>query len=322
MKTTRYVSGIIMLLLAAFFWGTTFIAQSDAMQKMGPFTFSALRSVIGAVFLVFVILLRKLMSRKQPLFQGSMKATVKGGIVCGTALFIATNLQNIGLIGAAPGKAAFITSLYILFVPIIGIFSGNRPSKTVLVCVLVSVTGFYMLNMRPEEGFGLTVWEIMVLLCALAFSMHIIFCDKYGRNGDTVLLSMIQFAVCALLSGIFIFADTLVLDYPVISFAILKEGWFSIIYAGLLSSGVAFTLQISGQKRVPAAAAVLLMSLESLFAVISAYIIAPESNALTAVQTVGCALIFISVCVSQLSFPKRNKCVACKTPESAEGDHK
>ncbi len=297
MKISRYFSGIIMLLLAAFFWGTTFIAQSDAMQKMGPFSFTAMRSVVGAFFLAAVYLILRFSRTKQ---KNVSYSTVKGGIVCGIVLFFATNLQNIGLMEAAPGKAAFITSLYILIVPLIGIFSGNRPSGIVLMCVGISVAGFYLLNIKPGEGFGLTIWEVVILLCAVAFSMHIIFCEKYGRCSDVILLSLIQFSVCAVLSAVFIFADTVLLGYPPLSSETVINGWFSILYAGLFSSGVAFTLQIAGQKRVPAAVAVLIMSLESVFAVVAAFIISPENNALTVPETVGCLLIFTAVCLSQL----------------------
>ena len=301
MSKKTYLSGSLMLVLTAFLWGTTFVAQSDAMTSIGPFTFSAIRSTIGTAALLFIYLIsgkslktpfnkeNRLLSRKRYQF----------GLTCGIILFVSANLQNIGLVKASPGKAAFITALYILIVPIIGIFLGKKMHFSVWICVAVSIVGFYMLNITPGEGFGLSIWEIMVLLCAVSYSFHIFACEKYGDCINVVLLSCMQFATTALLSFVFMFADYTILSYPALTLEMLEKTWFNLVYAGIFSSAIAYTLQIAGQKRVPAAAAVLLMSLESVFAVIAAWIFDP-ANALSTIQLIGCVLIFVSICVSQI----------------------
>lgn len=294
-----------MLVMTAFFWGTTFIAQSSAMKDIGPFAFSAFRSIIGAavLFLWYVITKRK--NAFVPFSKANIKTTITGGVTCGVLMFIAANLQNVGLVNASPGKAAFITALYILIVPLIGLFFGKRPGKIVLMCCIVSIVGFYFLNITPSEGFNLTVWEIVILLCAFAFSFHIIACEHFGGKVDTVILSCIQFAVTSLLSFAFMFLDVTLLGFEMPSLQILSKTAFSIIYAAVFSSAIAYTLQIAGQKRVPATAAVLIMSLESVFAVAAAWIINPKENALTPVQLLGCTLILASICVAQIPFGRK-----------------
>lgn len=294
----NYLSGTLMLVLTAFLWGTTFVAQSDAMNTVGPFTFSAIRSAIGTLALLFIYLISK-NSLKAPFSPQNRALTIKGGLACGVILFISSNLQNIGLINASPGKAAFITALYILIVPIIGIFLGKKNHFTVWICVAVSIVGFYMLNITPGEGFGISIWEIMVLLCAVSYSFHIFACEKYGALINVVLLSCMQFATVTVLSSLFSFLDYTLLSYPPFSLDVLLKNWFNLLYAGVFSSAIAYTLQIAGQKRVPAAAAVLLMSLESVFAVIAAWIFDP-ANALSYIQIIGCALIFGAICFSQI----------------------
>ncbi len=305
MSKKGYFSGTVMLVLCALFWGTTFLAQGDAMQSMGPFTFSAFRSLIGALLLFIWHLITKKKEAFLPFKKENFRLTLTGGITCGVILFIAANLQNIGLKVASPGKAAFITSLYILIVPIIGLFIGKRPSIIVWLCCAISVIGFYMLNVDPSEGFGISIWEIVILICAVFFSFHIYACEKYGAAIDPVLLSCIQFTVVSMLSFIFIFFDVAVLDYSLPSLEMFSKTWFSVLYAALFSSALAYTLQIAGQKRVPPTAAVLLMSLESVFAVASDWLI--NKNALSFIQTFGCVLIFCAICVSQIPFEHKTK---------------
>ena len=298
MNRKVYFSGTVMLVLCALFWGTTFLAQSSAMNSIGPFAFSAFRSLVGAVLLFIWYLITHRKNAFVPFQKKNLKLTLTGGITCGVVLFCAANLQNIGLKEASAGKAAFITSLYILIVPIIGLFLKKRPSFIVWVCCGVSVIGFYMLNINPNDGFSVSIWEIIILICAIFFSVHIIVCDKYGEKIDVVLLSCIQFTVVSILSFIFMFVDVVALGYSFPNLAILSKTWFSILYAAVFSSALAYTLQIAGQKRVPPTAAVLLMSLESIFAVVADWLI--NKNALSLVQTAGCCLIFTAICVAQL----------------------
>lgn len=306
MNRKGYLSGSMMLVLAAFFWGTTFIAQSDAMNYIGPFTFSAIRSAI-AVPILFVLYIS--FNREKsfiPFEKEHISLTFKGGITCGLILFLATNLQNTGLIETSPGEGGFITSLYIIFVPIVSLIFRKKPHFSVWIFAAVAIFGFYLLNITDGK-FSISVWEIMVLLCAIAYSFHIIACEKYGNEMDCILLSCIQFSVVAVLSLAFSFLDTALLGFEPINAELFAKSWFSIVYAAVFSSAVAFTLQIAGQKKVPATAAVLLMSLESVFAVISAWIINPAENALSTVQVIGCAVIFLAICSAQIPFPQKKQ---------------
>ncbi len=289
----------MMLVLAAFFWGTTFIAQSNAMNSIGPFTFSAIRSAIAVPLLAALYFILNRKAPFAPFRRDSIRLTLKGGLTCGLILFLATNLQNTGLIETSPGEGGFITALYIIMVPIIGIFLGKRSGGLVWVCAAVGVFGFYLLNMT-DAGFSISIWEILVLLCAFSYSFHILACEKYGEVIDCVLLSCIQFLVVAILSGAFSFLDTVLLGFEPINAELFATTWFDIVYAAVFSSAIAFTLQIAGQKKVPATAAVLLMSLESVFSVVAAWIINPAENALSALQIVGCSLIFVAICSAQL----------------------
>ena len=304
MNKKGYLTGSVMLILAAFFWGTTFIAQSNAMDSIGPFTFSALRSLIAVPLLLALYLVRKKKEAFVPFRRENLRLTLTGGITCGVILFLATNLQNTGLIETSPGEGGFITALYIIMVPLIGIFLGKRSTFIVWICAAVAVFGFYLLNIT-DEGFSISIWEILVLLCAFSYSFHIIACERYGEQIDSVLLSCIQFAVVAVLSGAFSFLDTVLLGFEPLSFSLFAKTWFDIVYAAVFSSAIAFTLQIAGQKKVPATAAVLLMSLESVFAVIAAWIIDPVANALLPLQVVGCVLIFAAICFAQVPIGKK-----------------
>ena len=300
-----------MLVLAAFFWGTTFIAQSNAMNNIGPFTFSALRSLIAVPLLLILYFALNRKKALVPFQKDNIKLTLKGGITCGIVLFLATNLQNTGLIETSPGEGGFITALYIIMVPIISIFLGEKSSFIVWICAAVGVIGFYLLNMT-EEGFSISIWEILVLACAISYSFHILACEKYGAQIDCILLSCIQFSVVAVLSGAFAFLDTVLLGFAPINAELLAKTWFDIAYAAVFSSAIAFTLQIAGQKKVPATAAVLLMSLESVFAVVAAWIISPAENTLEPIQILGCALIFVAICFAQVPFGNKQDEVEAK----------
>lgn len=295
-----------MLVLAAFFWGTTFIAQSNAMDSIGPFTFSAIRSAIAVplLFGLYLILARK--NAFVPFRKENLRLTLTGGLTCGVILFLATNLQNMGLIETSPGEGGFITALYIIMVPIISIFIGKKPTFVVWICAAAGVFGFYLLNMT-DQGFSISIWEILVLLCAVSYSFHILACEKYGNVIDCVLLSCIQFLVVALLSGAFSFLDTVLLGFTPINAELFAKTWFDIVYAAVFSSAIAFTLQIAGQKKVPATAAVLLMSLESVFSVAAAWIINPAENALEPIQLLGCVIIFIAICAAQVPIGKKKE---------------
>lgn len=294
------LAGIVMLTVSAFIWGTSLVSQSSAMSSIGPFTFTALRSAIGAAaLLVYYIFFVDKTNEK------NIISALKGGIICGTVLFFSVNFQQIGLVNAAPGKAAFITALYIVIVPVLGTVLGRPTKNIVWVSVGIAMIGFYLLNITPGEGFGLSIWETLVLLCSAAFSVHILAVEHFGQNTNPVLLSCIQFFTVAVLSSLFIFFDVQMLGYSMPDRAVFSDIWFNLLYAGLFSCGIAYTLQIAGQKCLPASSAALILSLESVFAASSAWIVSPQ-NALGKLQILGCVLIFTAICFSSLPLGKRS----------------
>jgi len=295
---STYFSGVLFLILAAFFWGTAFVAQSDAMENIGPMTFSALRSILGGIILIPIYIVTSKGKAKEPFLRSNIKSTLTAGIVCGVIMFFAMNCQQVGMVHASAGKAAFITALYIIFVPIFGLLFKQRPSVTVCAGAVIAVVGFYLLNITGADGFGLGFWEILVLICAFFFTFHILAVEKYGASLNAALLSSMQFIVTGILSFTFSFIDTVFLDYPTLTVGTLGSVWFNIFYMGVFSCGVAYTFQIVGQQRVPSAIASLLMSFESVFAVLAAWII--SGDVLERQQIIGCVLIFSAIIISQI----------------------
>ncbi len=307
MNKRNNIIGALMLFLTAFIWGTTFVAQSDAMDSsIGPFMFQTLRSAIGALFLTVLYFSTQGKKAFIPFKRENIRYTLISGIICGLLLFVSVNLQQIGLIGAAPGKAAFITALYIIIVPFLGIFVGKKIGLIIWACAGVSLIGFYLLNITGNIGFGLSGWDLAVLGCAFTFSFHIIALDKFAPKMNSLLLSCIQFWTVTVMSAVFIFTDTTVFGYPLPTAEILGDVWFNIVYAGLFSSGIAYTLQIAGQKRMNATTATLIMSLESVVAAVASWVFDP-SNALSGIQITGCVMIFAAICVAQIPFEKKPK---------------
>lgn len=301
MKTTQ-IRNSLLLLLAAVIWGSAFVAQSTGMDYVGPFTFSFVRNMIGGTVLIPVIFLFRQLRGKEvgeeKAKNGITKTELIGGVCCGLVLFVASNLQQIGIQYTTVGKAGFITALYVVIVPILGIFMKKRIPILVWVCVLLSVIGLYLLCMT-ESSFSLAYGDVLVLLCALFFSFHILVIDHFSPKCDGVVISSIQFFVCGILSGIvMLFTET-----PSIG-NILDAKW-SILYAGVLSSGVAFTLQIVGQKEVNPTVASLITCLESVVAVLAGWAILGE--ALSTRELCGCVFMFIAIVLAQLPMPAKKK---------------
>lgn len=282
-----------MLLLTALIWGSSFVAQRAGMEYIGPFTFNGIRSLIGGLVLIPVIFLFS-KEKNAELTEAEKKAGKKtlllGGILCGIVLFAASSLQQIGMVYTTAGKAGFITALYIVLVPILGVFIRKKVKPIVWLCVILAVAGLYLLCMT--DGLSLGRGDLLVLLCAFAFSIHILVIDYFAPRTDGVALSCIQFFVCGILSLFPMFlAET-----PV-WFAIL-DCWIPILYAGVLSCGVAYTLQILAQKHTDPSVASLLLSLESVFAAIAGAIILHEQ--LAPRELAGCVLMFAAIIIAQL----------------------
>lgn len=287
----------LLLLIATIVWGVAFVAQSVGMDYVGPFTFLASRSYLGFVVLLPVISVMDRARKKAPADENderqygwNNKILIAGGIVCGTVLMVASSLQQIGIQYTSVGKAGFITTMYIIFVPLISIFLKKRAGLKVWISVIIAVAGLYLLCMT--ESIQFQYGDLMVLLCAVAFSFHILVIDHFSPKIDGVKMSCIQFLVCALLSTVFMF----IFEKP--SFADILQAWKPILYAGVMSSGVGYTLQIVGQRGMNATVAALIMSLESVVSVLAGFLLLEEI--LTARELFGCLLMFIAIVLTQL----------------------
>ncbi len=291
----RRSSGLICCLLAAFFWGTTFVAQDTAAKTIPAFTFLTLRSFVGAAALAVVFLQMDRMRKKKGTYKAptvqSRKLTWLCGALCGVFLCAASALQQLGIASntGSPGKDAFITALYIVFVPLFGFFLGRRAAPHVYVCVLVALGGLWLLCM---SGSSLTTGDIQLIVCSLLFACQMILVDLVGDRVDAVRLSAVQFLVVGVLSLVF----AVILEKPTLGG--ILTGWWTVLYAGILSSAVAYTLQIVGQQRSPAALASLVLSLESVVAVIASMVALHLYP--TATEILGMVLIFAAIIVSQI----------------------
>lgn len=301
MKTqakTQMKNSLILLLTAAI-WGSAFVAQSVGGDYLGPFTFNAIRSIMGGLVLIPVIIVMERGREKET--REAKRAVWAGGILCGIILALAANLQQIGLMHASVGKAGFLTALYIVILPVIGIFIGKRSGLKLWFCVLLSVAGLYLLCMK-DTSYRLEQADIQLLLCALIFSFHILVIDHFSPKVNGVKMSCIQFMVCGMISGvIMMFTETPQL-------ADIKAAWLPLLYAGVLSSGVGYTLQIVGQKNLNPVIASLIMSLESVISAIAGWLILGER--LSAREISGCVLMFAAIIITQL--PERKRRVMVK----------
>jgi drug/metabolite transporter (DMT)-like permease len=291
----------LMLLLTAIIWGSAFVAQK-AGAVLEPFTYNGIRMLIGGIVLIPVIfVLQKLNGNKkddttktEADLKLEKKVLIIGGIVCGFVLFVASSLQQFGLyFDTDAGKAGFITSLYIVIVPVLGLFLKKKVRPIIWFCVALGAVGFYLLCIVGKtDQLTLQSGDFFVLLCSFAFSCHILVVDHFSPKCDGVKLSCIQFFVAGI-AGLLCMA---IFETPVLEDII--DCWLPILYCGVLSSGVAYTLQIIGQKNAEPTVASLIMSLESVFAVIFGVLLINET--LTLYEGLGCIVIFIAVIISQL----------------------
>ena len=279
----------IYLFITALIWGTAFVAQSVG-NIMGPFTFNCLRSLLGGLVLIPFI----------KYFYKGIKpdiTTIKGGICCGLCLFAASNLQQYGLLYTSPGKAGFITAGYILIVPILGLFVGKRISARIAAAVVAALVGLYLLCIPVGEGMSINQGDMLCMVCALVFSLHIITIDHFAPKAEGVKMACIQFLVCSALSAVLMF----LFEEP--DPKNIAEGIIPLIYAGVFSSGVAYTLQIVGQPGVNPTIASLILSLESCIAVIAGWLILGEG--MNTREVTGCIIMFAAIIITQ--FPQKAK---------------
>ena len=284
----KQLSGVIALLGATVIWGSAFIAQSVGMDKIGPFTFQAVRCFLAVVFLFPA---SALFSKGKPFWKSwADPALWRSGVICGLALFAASSLQQIGLVYTDAGKAGFLTAMYIVFVPFLGLFVGQRPGRNALLSLIPAIVGLYLLSCTSVSG--INKGDVLLLLCAVAFSVQILLIDRHCAGLDGLKLNCIQALVVTVLSVPW------ALLTETVDASLIASCWLPLGYAGILSMGVAYTLQIVGQKRVAPSAAALLMSLESVFAALFGWLLLHET--MTRAEVLGCVLVFAAVVISQL----------------------
>ena len=301
---TRQIKNSLILLLTAFIWGVAFVAQSVGMDYVEPFTFNSIRCMIGGLFLIPCIwILNKINPERTTGYNKKSKAEqqqenktlLKGGILCGIAICVASNLQQFGIVYTTVGKAGFITALYIVIVPILGLFFKKKCTPAIWFGVVLAVCGLYFLCMT--DRLSIQVGDFLVFLCALAFSVHIMIIDHYTQLVDGVKMSCIQFLVCGVLSGIGMF----VFENP--NMSNILAAWIPILYAGILSCGVAYTLQIVGQKGMNPTVASLILSLESVIATLAGIVILKQTLSMR--ETIGCICMFGAIILAQLPENKK-----------------
>ena len=285
----------LLLLLTATIWGVAFVAQSVGMDYVQPFTFNGIRSIIGGLVLIpCIFLLNRLKSPSEPIQKSSSRPLLAGGILCGLCLFAASSFQQFGIKYTTVGKAGFITVCYIVIGPILGLFLKKKCSPLIWVSVLLALVGLYFLCMSGSISLGLG--DLLVLIGAFLFSIHILVIDHYSPLADGVQLSCIQFFVCGVLSLICMF----LFETPDLSMILMA--WLPILYAGVLSCGVAYTLQVVGQKNMNPTVASLILSMESCISVLAGWLILGQ--ALSSRELLGCVLMFAAIILAQIPVRK------------------
>ena len=282
------IKGSAQLLLATLIWGCAFVAQSVGMDHLGPMTFQAIRSALAVLALLPVT---AILDRSPGSFLPRWKAKGlwKTGILCGLALFVAQGLQQVGLIYTEPGKAGFITAMYIVLVPVLGLFLGRKCGLRVWFSVALAVGGLYLLSCVGVTK--INIGDLLILGAAAAFAVQIVLIDNLAQELDGLRLNCIQFLVVTILSGLTaVFTESF-------SWQGVVDCALPLLYTGVLSSGAAFTLQILGQQHLPPEPASLIMSLESVFAVLAGWVLLNQT--LRPVEAVGCGLVFLAVILSQ-----------------------
>lgn len=287
------LKGTMSILLATVIWGSTFVAQSVGVETVGPFTFLAVRCILAVIALLMILFFS---NRKDFLKIVTDPRLWKAGIPCGISLFAATALQQVGLIYTTAAKGGFITTMYIILVPIFGLFLKQKPPKTVGISVVIAAVGLYLIS---GAGFtNINIGDVLMLGCAIAFAFQILIMDRVAGELNSMALNMSQAFVCAVASGI------CALCFDTIVIADILACWFPLCYAGILSMGFAYTLQIVGQKAIEPTTASLLMSFESVFAVISGTIATHlgwlDDKPMSLTEGIGCALVFGAIMLTQI----------------------
>ena len=284
-----------LLLVTAIIWGAAFVAQRLGMDHIGPFTFTVSRNLLGVLALVPVLWWRRREFARTLAAPGGRAALAIGSVACGTALFAATMCQQIGLLWTSAGLSGFLTAVYVLLVPLLGLFVGRPPLRTTWLGVAIALAGLFLISVAPDASLALGRGEALTLLCAAIFAVQILCVDRWAPRVDPIALAMGQFAVGFLEGLPFLLLPR---EAALLSLSSLRAALPAIAFAGFLSSGVAYTLQIVAQKRTRPAIASLLMSLEAVFAALFGWLFLHQS--LSPRQIAGCALVFAAVILTQV----------------------
>ena len=280
--------GDLTLLLAAFIWGTAFVAQIAGMDRIGPFTFNTSRSVIAILCLGLYLWISKIK------FPENKVELLKAGVICGFLIFVGTSLQQIGLQYTTAGKTGFITSFYILIIPFLGIFLKHKIDLSIWISVIIGFIGLFLLAVPSLTDFSVNKGDFIVFLGSFCWAGHILVIDHYSKKFNPICLSFLQFVVLTILSAICSFA----FENETLTLYNIAASWKAIAYAGFMSSGIAYTLQMIGQKYTNPVVASLILSLEAVFAALSGYLILDE--VMTNREFLGCVIVFISIIFSQI----------------------
>lgn len=283
----KRTSGSLLLLLTALIWGVAFVAQRTGMDHVGPFTFQTTRGLLGALSLLPVILCQK-KTQGASFCAPSLKAC----LMCGLVLALASTTQQIGLVSTSASKAGFIGALYVVFVPLIGLFFGLRAGRKIWLSVLLAVIGMFLISGVCMGKLVVQTGDLWLLVSAVFYGVHILVVSRYAPRVNGAALSCAQFLVMSVLT----LFPALLLEKP--SLSGLMDAKWALLYTGILSSGVGYTLQIVGQARVPSTVASLIMSLESVFSLVAGMLLLGER--LSGTEWAGCALMLLAVIVSQL----------------------
>lgn len=285
------LKGSLLLILATVIWGSAFVSQKVGMDHIGPFTFQAVRGFMAVLVLMPIIWILDINKKDGLTFLTRWfdKKLLKGGLLCGIPLFLACNLQQLGLVEEDSGKTAFLTAMYIVIVPLIGIFRKRMPSPIIPVSVALAVFGLYALT--GANG-AITTTDLLLIGCAVMFSLQITFVDIFAPDVDALRLNTLQVLICAALSAIVMFFT----ETPTLSG--IGQAWLPLAHTGFLSMGAAYSLQIVGQKNLEPSTASIIMSLESVFALIFGWLILGDQ--LTTWESIGCISIFVAVILSRI----------------------
>lgn len=302
--SAKHSKNFILLFIAALIWGVAFVAQSAGMDYVGPYTFNAVRSLLGGVVLIPCVFLLERLNKKQNTSDEQQASQIKdrpkdlivGGALCGVVMFISTSLQQVGILYTTVGKAGFITALYIIIVPILGIFLKKKAGLKIWISVVIAMIGLYLLCM--QGSFSLSKGDFLILICSVCFSVHIMVVDHFTEKVSGTKLSCIQFLIAGVLSSVLMF----IFEEP--HWADIFAAWLPITYAGILSCGVAYTFQIIGQRGTDPAIASLILSLESVISVLAGWVLLNQK--LSFREIMGCVLMFAAIILAQVN-PKSKK---------------